>query len=130
MHNIKSDFKLVGNLMIPMIGPKWAMILMSIPAVGGWVCLMIPKWLDDSINPLWLFYIGRILTGIGGGAFSLAAPMYVSEIAEVRIRGALGTLMQFQVTVGLCLVNALSINETIDWVTITGICIAPPGNFA
>ena len=129
MHNVKSDFKLVGNLMIPMIGPKWAMILMSIPAIGGWVCLIITKRLDDSIDPLWLFYIGRILTGIGGGAFSLAAPMYVSEIAEVRIRGALGTLMQFQVTVGLCLVNALSINEKIDWVIITGICIAPPGNF-
>jgi hypothetical protein len=29
-----------------------------------------------------------------GGAFALAAPAYTGEIAEPRIRGALGSLMQ------------------------------------
>ena len=113
--------------MIPLLGPKWTMILMSIPAVGGWICLIIGKPLDESIDPISLFYIGRILTGFGGGAFTLAAPLFVSEIAEVRIRGALGALMQFQVTIGICFVNALSINNAVDWVIITGICIAFPG---
>ena len=114
--------------MIPSLGPKWTMILMSIPALGGWICLIIGKPLDDAIDPISLFYIGRILVGFGGGAFALATPLFVSEIAEVRIRGALGALMQFQVCLGVSFVNAMSINKTINWVVITGICIAFPGN--
>ena len=53
--------------MIPMIGPKWSMISMGLPAVGGWVLLAIGLPLDESIDPVWLFYMGRILTGIGEG---------------------------------------------------------------
>ena len=114
--------------MMPMLGPKWTMISMSIPAIGGWVCLMLPKALDDGdMDTIWLFYLGRILTGFGGGAFSLAAPLFVSEIAETRIRGALGALMQLQVTLGIVFVNALNIEQAVDWLTITGICIAFPG---
>ena len=113
--------------MTPRLGPKWTMILMSIPAVVGWICLVITKPLDDSMDPLALFYIGRILTGFAGGAFTLVVPLYVSDIAEVRIRGALGGLMQFMLCVGLCFVNTLSINGAVGWVSITGMCITSPG---
>ena len=114
--------------MIPWIGPKWTMISMSIPAILGWIFLMLPKPLDDGdMDTIWLFYIGRILTGLGGGAFTLAAPLFVSEIAETRIRGSLGALMQFQVTIGIVFVNALNINQAVNWLIITGLCIAPAG---
>ena len=114
--------------MMPKIGPKWTMISMSIPAVIGFILLVLPGPMDDgSSDTVWLFYLGRILTGLGGGAFSLAAPSYVSEIAEPRIRGALGALMQFQVTIGILFVTALNINGAVDWVIITGICVGPPG---
>ena len=115
--------------MIPWIGPKWTMISMSIPAILGWIFLMLPKPLDDGdMDTIWLFYVGRILTGLGGGAFTLAAPLFVSEIAETRIRGSLGALMQFQVTIGIVFVNALNINQAVNWLIITGLCIAPAGN--
>ena len=114
--------------MMPKIGPKWTMISMSIPALIGFILLVLPDLLDDGeSDTVWLFYIGRILSGLGGGAFSLAAPSFVSEIAEPRIRGALGSLMQFQVTAGLAFVTALNINGAVDWVIITGICVGPPG---
>lgn len=35
------------------------------------------------------------------GAISVAAPMYVAELAEPKIRGTLGTFFQLQITVGL-----------------------------
>ena len=113
--------------MIPMIGPKWSMISMGLPAVGGWVLLAIGLPLDESIDPVWLFYVGRILTGIGGGAFALVAPLFLSEIAEIRIQGALGSLQQFQVSVGVWYVNALSINDAVGWVDITYTCMVFPG---
>ena len=114
--------------MITILGPKWAMLLMNIPALAGWVLLVIAKPLDEYIDPIWIFYVGRILTGIGGGAFALAVPLYVSETAEVRIRGALGSLQQLQVAIGVAYVNALSINGTLNWEIITGTCITFPGN--
>ena len=113
--------------MIPMIGPKWSMISMGLPAVGGWVLLAIGLPLDEYIDPVWLFYMGRILTGIGGGAFALVAPLFLSEIAEIRIQGALGSLQQFQVSVGVWYVNALSINDAVGWVDITYTCMVFPG---
>ena len=113
---------------MPKIGPKWTMISMSIPALIGFILLVLPDILDDGESEtVWLFYLGRILAGLGGGAFSLAAPSFVAEIAEPRIRGALGSLMQFQVTAGIVFVTALSINGAVDWVIITGICVGPPG---
>nr|CAD7588282.1 unnamed protein product [Timema genevievae] len=54
-----------------------------------------------------LYYVGRIVTGMMGGAFSLTAPVYVSEIAESDIRGTLGTYFQLMVTVGILFVYVL-----------------------
>ena len=51
-----------------------------------------------------------------------------SDIAEPRVRGALGALMQFQVTIGILFVTALNINGAVDWVVTTGICAGLPGN--
>jgi len=116
---------LVGFL-TPIIGPKWAMLCMGAPAVVGWILLLIGKPLDDHIDPIWLFYTGRILTGMGGGAFGLAGPLYISETTDVDIRGALGSLQQLQVAFGVAFVDMLSINGTVGWVKITGICIAFP----
>jgi len=50
----------------------------------------------------------------------------VSEIAEPRVRGALGSLMQFQITVGIMFVTGLNINGAVDWVVTTGICAGLP----
>lgn len=35
------------------------------------------------------------------GVVSVAATLYVSELAEPRVRGALGTLFQLQMTIGI-----------------------------
>ena len=105
------------------------MLCMGAPAVAGWILLLIGKPLDDHIDPIWLFYTGRILTGIGGGAFGLAGPLYISETTDVEIRGALGSLQQLQVAIGVTFVDMLSINGAVGWVTITGICIAFPGKY-
>lgn len=48
-----------------------------------------------------MYYIGRILAGISGGAFSIVAPVYTAEIGEKEIRGALGTYYEFMLAVGV-----------------------------
>ena len=37
-----------------------------------------------------LLYVGRILTGIAGGANTVIAPTYLAEIAPSKHRGAFG----------------------------------------
>ena len=67
--------------------------------IAGWICLMIPGFKTDITSPV-LFFVGRILTGVGGGGFALAPPVYCSEITETSIRGAMGAMMQFMLTIG------------------------------
>lgn len=54
------------------------------------------------LSPLFsVFIIGRILIGIAIGIASFAAPLYISEIAPERIRGALVSLNQLLITIGI-----------------------------
>jgi len=47
------------------------------------------------------FVFARVLGGLAVGAASILAPAYISEIAPPKIRGALTTLMQLMIVVGL-----------------------------
>lgn len=48
-----------------------------------------------------------LITGVN----TSVAPMYLSEIAPVELRGSLGTLSQFGIVTGLLLGNILGLNE-------------------
>ena len=71
--------------------------------------------------------IGRFITGFSGGAFVMAAPAYIAEIAETKYRGAVSTIMQLMVTIGILFIN---LNCSTDWRLLTGICIIPPAALA
>ncbi|MCM2466243.1 sugar porter family MFS transporter [Methanoculleus oceani] len=54
------------------------------------------------LSPLFsIFIVGRILIGIAIGVASFVAPLYISEIAPESIRGALVSLNQLLITVGI-----------------------------
>ena len=44
---------------------------------------------------------GRFIVGIGIGFSSVVAPLYISEVAPANVRGALVSLYQFAITVGI-----------------------------
>ena len=48
-----------------------------------------------------MLVVGRILSGIGIGFGSSAAPVYCSEISPPKIRGLISGLFQFSITVGI-----------------------------
>jgi MFS family permease len=113
------------GFLLPRIGRKWTLIVLSVPFTIGWVCLLIPGPADLT-GPT-LFYVGRIFTGIGAGGYALAPPIYISETAELSIRGSMGSVMQFMLTIGIAVINAMGIENAVDWVIITGICLVFPG---
>lgn len=110
-------FPLCAMFAIPAIGKKWTMIGLAFPFIAGWIIIIFA-------NSPALFYLGRLVTGFSGGAFALAAPAYTGEIAEPRIRGALGSLMQLMVCLGILFVYVFGL--FLDWKVLTGINIIFP----
>lgn len=62
----------------------------------------------------------RLLTGVGIGAISMAAPLYVAEVARADRRGTLGTAFQLLVTIGVFLSYSVGAAVSWSWLAITG----------
>ncbi|VAH71615.1 unnamed protein product [Triticum turgidum subsp. durum] len=72
--------------------------------------------------------IGRLLAGIGIGISSALVPLYISEISPTEIRGALGTINQLFICIGIlaALVAGLPLAQNPAWWrTMFGISIVP-----
>ena len=52
-------------------------------------------------NSLAFLTWGRLVVGVGIGVASFAAPLYISEIAPAKVRGALVSLNQLMITIGI-----------------------------
>ena len=114
----------ITGLLLSRLGRKWTMIINCVPMALGYVCLLLPLWTEGA-NPSF-FFIGRFLTGVGCGGFALAPPVYVGEVTETSIRGAMGTCMQFMLTVGIIFTSGFGIEHAVGANIISGLCILPP----
>jgi len=65
-------------------------ILFGLSAIGSALANSLPS-----------FIIYRFLGGIGVGASSVVAPMYISEISPAKVRGRMTALFQFNVIFGI-----------------------------
>ncbi|MED6123923.1 Sugar transport protein mst4 [Stylosanthes scabra] len=54
---------------------------------------------------LFILLVGRVLLGCGVGFANQAVPLFLSEIAPTRIRGALNILFQLNITIGILIAN-------------------------
>jgi len=59
----------------------------------------------------YMLIAGRFVVGINCGVNTVLAPMYITELAPVRIRGNVGVLHQLAITVGLLVSQILGISE-------------------
>jgi len=119
-------FMYIGAAVVPLfvvffnnlVGKKWSMIMLGIPAMVGWLLIAL------SEGALPALYAGRLLTGFSGGAFVMTAPAYTAETAEPSIRGALSSLMQLSVTAGILLIAVIGCD--ISWQALSWICLVFP----
>ena len=78
-------------------------------------------WFTGSLNQ---FTVWRMIGGVGIGAASIIAPMYIAEIAPTRMRGRLVALYQLGIVVGI--LSAVFMNMQIQrmgddaWNTVIG----------
>lgn len=81
-----SSAPFIAGLLTDQIGRKWVLLSNSIFTILGYVLVMIG-------GEVWVLLLGRLIQGFGAGFVMTTVPMYVGEIATVKIRGALGSLM-------------------------------------
>lgn len=120
---------MIGGLLAPYLanwcGRKTGLVLNNTIAVLG-VTLMSSSQLSQSIECL---VIGRFFIGLNCGLNTALVPMYLSEIATVNLRGALGTVSQLGVTVGLLISQILGLKEILGtkdyWPFLFGFAFVP-----
>ncbi|XP_017981202.1 PREDICTED: sugar transporter ERD6-like 6 isoform X1 [Theobroma cacao] len=84
------------------IGRKGSLMIAAIPNVIGWLAISFAR--DSSF-----LYMGRLLEGFGVGIISYTVPVYIAEIAPQNLRGALGSVNQLSVTIGIMLAYLLGL---------------------
>ncbi|UZR98702.1 sugar porter family MFS transporter [Chondrinema litorale] len=105
-----SDFEHGLAVAIALYGTVLGALFAGIPvnAIGRkktliWIgILYFISALGSALAPeIYSFMILRFIGGVGVGASSVAAPMYISEIAPPKARGRLVALFQFNITFGI-----------------------------
>lgn len=110
-----------GGALADKFGRTRTFQLDAIPlAVGAFLCATA-----QSVQTM---IIGRLLAGIGIGISSALVPLYISEISPTEIRGALGSVNQLFICIGIlaALVAGLPLaRNPLWWRTMFGVAVVP-----
>ncbi|XP_030554153.1 facilitated trehalose transporter Tret1-2 homolog [Drosophila novamexicana] len=82
------------GILIGAFGRRLIMLIITIPYFLGWGCII-------GAQKTFMLYIGRFVVGACGGAFCVMAPVYTTEIAEIRLRGVMGCFFQLLIVHGI-----------------------------
>ncbi|KAF5269634.1 hypothetical protein FQR65_LT05973 [Abscondita terminalis] len=91
-------------------GPKRCIIAFALPNVIFTVIVFFSK-------DVYSLCIARFISGIAGGGVSVISPMYTADIADVSVRGNLGSFFEFLIFVGVIIMS--SCGAYVDYVVLT-----------
>ncbi|KAH6773756.1 sugar transporter 1 [Perilla frutescens var. hirtella] len=83
------------------LGRKLSMLL-------GGVLFCAGALLNGFAQAVWMLIVGRIFLGFGIGFANQAVPLYLSEMAPYKYRGALNIGFQLSITIGILAANVLN----------------------
>lgn len=116
---------LIAGWWADFFGRKFGLILNALPGIAA-ACLMFFSRHASSYE---MVIAGRLLVGFNCGLYTGLTPLYLSEISTPNIRGALGTLHQFGVVIGILLSQILGFPEVLGngeyWHVLLGLCVIP-----
>ncbi|XP_043798874.1 solute carrier family 2, facilitated glucose transporter member 1-like isoform X2 [Apis laboriosa] len=70
-------------------------------------------FLVQKLNSIELLLIGRLIVGLSGGFATCLVPMYMTEIAPLRLRGAVGVICQLGISCGVFLGQIAGLNTVL-----------------
>jgi SP family facilitated glucose transporter-like MFS transporter 8 len=105
-----------------LLGRRRLMLFSAVPMLVSWVMIV---WGKNSIPVL---YTARFIQGFTSGVVTVALPLYSDEIAEVRVRGAVGSYLDLMFKVGMLYVYTTG--AILSYVGMTVACTVLPVLFA
>lgn len=101
-HGLTVSIALIGTVLGSMLGGIPAEQLGRKKTLLWIAILYLVASLGTALATGWsIFLLFRFLGGLGVGASSVAAPMYITEISPAKSRGRLVALFQFNVVLGI-----------------------------
>ncbi|XP_055848186.1 uncharacterized protein LOC129913473 [Episyrphus balteatus] len=95
----------IGNvsfgILLDIIGRKKCLYLLAVPHIFFWILIFFAS----DVNYL---YIARILGGTTGGGIYVVLPIFVAEIADLKVRGTLCSVFSFTLNVGMLIGNIVA----------------------
>ena len=77
-------------------------MILCLPLLAGWVTTALAQ------EQIWVFYLGRVLQGVG--VMSSVTQVYLVEVADTERRGLFGASGALSVSVGITLVYCLGVS--------------------
>ncbi|XP_075238441.1 facilitated trehalose transporter Tret1-like [Lycorma delicatula] len=111
---------LLAGRLLDRVGRKYSLIIDIILLLIAWAILIVA-------NAVWMLYLGRFLTGVAVGLIFMAIPLYIAEIAEDDLRGALCSLNELFLAAGF--VTAYAAGPYLSYRNLIFVCIIMPSVF-
>jgi MFS family permease len=111
---------MVAGYMAQRWGRRDSMLMMNVTFFIGAILLSL------STEP-GQFAVGRIFVGIGSGFMTVVISMYIAEVSPPKYRGALGSCLQFAMTIGILIIEliGLGLSSAVGWRIVVIITIVP-----
>lgn len=104
---------IVGGALISRLattfGRRMTLIVNNGVAAVGAILMGTSKY----VNAYWLLMVGRLVIGVNMGLNAGVSPMYLSEIAPMRIRGAVGSMYQLVITISILIGQGVSVEAAL-----------------
>ncbi|KAG6512055.1 sugar transport protein MST7-like [Zingiber officinale] len=102
----------------------------KITMVGGGLIFLLGAIINGVASNVLMLIVGRILLGLGVGFSSQAVPLYLAEMAPMKIRGTLNISFQMMITVGIFVAHLVNygtsnINGDLGWRLSLGLAAVP-----
>ncbi|XP_048362012.1 solute carrier family 2, facilitated glucose transporter member 2 [Sphaerodactylus townsendi] len=121
---------MISSFAVGWIGDKMGRIralqLLNIVSLTGNLFMGVAKMGPSHI----LVIIGRLITGLYSGIIAGIVPLYVGEIAPTSLRGALGTLHQLAIVIGILVSQVLGLRFLLGSETLWPLLLCLSGTVA
>ena len=109
-----------GGILTDKIGRKKSLFITSVVFIIGTFIVMMAQTVT-------MLFIGRIILGLAVGVVSLAVPLYIAEMSDPSHRGALVSLNQLAITIGILLAYVVDYfyAPSGEWRSMFGIAMIP-----
>ncbi|KAK6917455.1 Major facilitator, sugar transporter-like, partial [Dillenia turbinata] len=92
---------IVASTVTRIFGRRLSMLL-------GGILFCIGAMINGFAEAVWMLILGRILLGFAIGFAGQSVPLYLSEMAPYKYRGALNIGLQLSITIGILVANVLN----------------------